>query len=264
MDPKISIILPVYNQGRFLSEAIDSVMAQTYQDFELIIVDHSNNDISRRFAIPYLQGGSKSDPRIGYLRIGEDASISCARNSGISQATGKYTSYLYHDDSLKTGCIETLLQETQGLDGVYANTDFMDEKGLIYKTRKSREFSDAKEALQAVLFSATAPIWIPTLMVKTDILRKFPSDESFGIVEDMETLVNVLKSCRLKYVDEEVYNYRVYPGNYSSRKRLETIRGWNLLYDKHVDDLALRRYLKLKRTGITLLKFISERFVSSK
>ena len=93
MDTKIffSIIIPTFNRKSFLRVAIDSVLAQTYENFELIIVNDGSTDSTKDMIKTY------SDPRIVYV-YQENQGVSSARNTGLSKATGNFIAFLDSDD----------------------------------------------------------------------------------------------------------------------------------------------------------------------
>jgi len=90
--PMVSVIIPCYNTGRFLGEAIESVLAQTFRDFEVIVVDDGSTDDSADVARSY------ADPRVRYF-YQENRGISAARNKGIGEARGEYIALLDADDA---------------------------------------------------------------------------------------------------------------------------------------------------------------------
>lgn len=87
----VSIILPTYNRGDTLARAVDSVVAQTYSDWELLIVDDGSTDETASVALSY------NDPRIRYIRQ-ENAGVAAARNTGLDRACGQYITFLDSDD----------------------------------------------------------------------------------------------------------------------------------------------------------------------
>ena len=95
-DPKISILLPTYNSARFLAEAVDSVLAQTFQDFELIVIDDGSEDETDLIMEKYLRR-SQARPEILYLRV-PHGGVSAARNVGLRIARGEYICFLDADD----------------------------------------------------------------------------------------------------------------------------------------------------------------------
>lgn len=85
----VSVIIPVYNSEKYLAEAIDSVLAQTYQDFELIIIDDGSSDHSREIATSY--------PKVNYV-YQENRGVAAARNRGVQLAKGDFLAFLDADD----------------------------------------------------------------------------------------------------------------------------------------------------------------------
>ena len=88
--PQVSVIIPTYNRAHLVGEAIDSVLSQTYDDLELIVVDDGSQDGTRDVVAAY---GS----RLTYLHQ-EHRGVSAARNRGIEEARGNYLSFLDSDD----------------------------------------------------------------------------------------------------------------------------------------------------------------------
>jgi glycosyltransferase involved in cell wall biosynthesis len=103
MNPLISIIIPAYNRGYILPRAINSVVRQTYVNWELIIVDDGSTDDTKTIVEQY------SDPRIKYF-FQENAGQSAARNTGMRNATGEWLAYLDSDDELLPLYMETMLR----------------------------------------------------------------------------------------------------------------------------------------------------------
>ncbi len=102
MTPKVSVIIPCYNLGQYLDEAVASVLAQTLQDFEILIVDDGSTDQVTRAAL-----AGYSRPKTRVIRA-EHAGLAAARNLGISHATGRYLCALDADDTLEPSFLETM------------------------------------------------------------------------------------------------------------------------------------------------------------
>ena len=88
--PKVSVIIPTYNRSKYVTKAIDSVLAQTYRDFEIIVVDDGSTDNTKEVLKPYTD-------RIKYL-YQENTGVSAARNAGIRAAGGQWIAFLDSDD----------------------------------------------------------------------------------------------------------------------------------------------------------------------
>ena len=93
--PKLSVIIPLYNKAPYVKKALESVCHQTYSDYELIVINDGSTDDSCMIAEKYLQGMDG----INYQLITqENAGVSAARNNGVAQASGEYISFLDADD----------------------------------------------------------------------------------------------------------------------------------------------------------------------
>lgn len=103
ISPLISIIIPCYNQNRYITESIDSVVAQSYTKWECIIVDDGSTDETAQKIEKYL-----TDNRIRYI-YQDNRGVSAARNAGIENATGDYLLFLDGDDLLTPQALEKLL-----------------------------------------------------------------------------------------------------------------------------------------------------------
>lgn len=98
--PKVSVIIPCYNQGAYLQEAVDSVLAQTFQDFEILVVDDGSTDEE---TVKLLQKYTKPKTRVIHT---ENQGLSAARNNGIREAKGAYILPLDADDKIAPGYLE--------------------------------------------------------------------------------------------------------------------------------------------------------------
>src|SRR5438270_280343 len=92
--PKISVIMPAYNAQKYISQAIESILNQTFKDFELIIIDDASQDNTAKIIGDF----ARKDNRIIYLRNKENLKLSKALNLGIKKAQGKYIARMDADD----------------------------------------------------------------------------------------------------------------------------------------------------------------------
>lgn len=126
--PKISIIIPCYNQGQFLDEAVQSVLEQTFQDFEIIIVNDGSTDAQTKDILKNL---NKPNTRVINT---SNQKLASARNNGIKEATGKYILPLDADDKIGPEYLELaneILDNNSDIGIVYCLCEFFGaEKGL--------------------------------------------------------------------------------------------------------------------------------------
>ncbi|MDD6237531.1 MAG: glycosyltransferase family 2 protein, partial [Clostridiales bacterium] len=125
--PKISVIMPVYNSEQFLRMAVDSVLNQTFEDFELIMVDDGSKDQSGAICDEYAQ----KDARVKVIHQ-ENGGICAARNTGMKAAEGEYLAFIDNDDEY----LPNLLEEN------YALAQEYDADVVKYGYRVEETFKD--------------------------------------------------------------------------------------------------------------------------
>jgi glycosyltransferase involved in cell wall biosynthesis len=129
--PLVSIIVPCFNQAQYLSEALDSVLNQTYAKWECIVVNDGSLDNTEEIVGRYLQ----KDSRFFYL-VKENGGLSSARNAGIEKAAGKYVLPLDADDKIDLRYIELAveqLEKDENLKIVYCKAEFFGDKNGIWE-----------------------------------------------------------------------------------------------------------------------------------
>ncbi len=186
MTPRVSIGLPVYNGERYLAEALDSILAQDFGDFELIVSDNASSDGTRDICETY----ARRDPRITYSRLAENLGAAPNYNRVFHMSTGDFFKWAAHDDRLHPAflgrCLDAF-QEFETLPGViYPKTEFIDEGGLRIGPDVSRMYTNSDyscvRAFQAIqgmgaVASAVFGVFHRKTLEKTRLIGNFyPSD----------------------------------------------------------------------------------------
>jgi glycosyltransferase involved in cell wall biosynthesis len=130
MSPRVSIGLPVYNGERFIKESIDSLLTQTFTDFEIIISDNASTDSTEQICRDYL----KIDKRIKYLRQGENKGALANFVVVLENSSGHYFMWASSDDKFSNNHIEKLVQSLELNHGVsvsMSNAKIIDESGIV-------------------------------------------------------------------------------------------------------------------------------------
>lgn len=126
----VSIIMPSYNTARFIEESIKSVLAQTYTNWELIIVDDASTDDTDEVVNQVILSGAKDpDPRIHYLKNAQNSGAAVSRNRALAQAKGKWIAFLDSDDLWAPDKLEKQLK-------------FMAEKGYAFSYTRYAEIDE--------------------------------------------------------------------------------------------------------------------------
>ena len=164
----ISVILPAYNAERFLKEAIDSILAQTYTDFELIILNDGSTDRTEEIILSY------DDPRIRYVKNETNLKLIKTLNKGIELAKGKYIARMDADDiSLPTRFEKEIryMEEHPNCDVVSVLPYVMSESGEIL--HKSRFFISTLHTSCLFVNLFATPILHPGTLFKSKILKHY-------------------------------------------------------------------------------------------
>ena len=224
MSDLISIIVPVYNVENFIVETMDSVLAQTYHNWELLLVEDCSSDNTVTLIRQYME--KTGDPRIRLIRQPSNMGAARARNKGLKEANGRYISYLDADDLWVPEKLEKELAFMKEKDAVFAFTgyEFADETGKgMGKVVHVPEKLTYKQAL------SNTTIFTTTVMFDLEKLPREQLEMPVMKSEDTALWFRVLRSGVTAYgLDENLVKYRRAGKSLSSNK-LEAIRRiWNL------------------------------------
>lgn len=142
----VSIITPSYNCSRFIGETIESIQAQTYINWELLITDDCSSDNSREIISEY----ASKDPRIKLLKLDQNSGAGVARNNSIKEAKGKFIAFCDSDDRWYPEKLEKQLAFMEANDCVlsYTSYDVCDERGNICGYVECRKTLNKAKILQ--------------------------------------------------------------------------------------------------------------------
>lgn len=218
---KVSVIIPTYNRAQFIAEAIQSVLDQTFTNFEIIVVDDGSTDNTRDVV-----GGFK-DHRIKYI-YQENQWAAIARNNGIKASEGEYLTFLDSDDILMENA---LLKGTQVLDEhpevafSYGQDYIMDEKGkLLSLDNKGHRHSwvrDGKEQIREFLINGHHIGVCATMVRRSCLLEVGLWDPTYrhGSV-DFDFLVRLAKRYAVAYISEPLGKVRIHPESITRTREL--------------------------------------------
>lgn len=203
MTPLITIIIPTFNRRRYLREAIDSVMSQTVDEWELLIIDDGSTDMTGDFV-----KDTYTDPRIKYFRQ-ENQGQSVARNKGIFGSSGKYICFLDSDNRWYSNKLQRQLEEIENhpnFDVVYGDSHVIDGAGDIISSKNMARYSGRVTAkLLADNF-----ISMNTTMTRSQIIKDiggFNTNNRWD--EDYELWLSISINSAFLYVPEYFGEYRI-------------------------------------------------------
>lgn len=224
MKKTVSIITPVYNADKYIVEAIESVRAQTWQDWELLLVEDGSADNSWQTIREYCQ--KSGDRRIRLFRQPVNMGAAEARNRGVQEAEGRYIAYLDSDDKWMPDKLEKELSfmERTGAAFAFTGYEFAEESGLgTGRVVRVPEKLQYREALK------NTTIFTTTVMFDTEKIDKALLEMPQIKSEDTALWWKVLRSGYAAFgLDENLALYRRPVKSLSSNK-LEAIRRiWGL------------------------------------
>lgn len=222
--PVVSIVTPVYNVENFITQTMDSVRAQTFQDWEWLLVDDCGKDHTMDVIQAYLE--STGETRIKVLRMEQNMGAARARNKGLYESAGRYLTYIDADDLWEPEKLEKQVRFMQERDAAFSFTgyEFADENGKgLGKIVKVPETIDYKEALK------NTTIFTSTVMFDTEKLPKEELEMPVIKSEDTALWWRVLRKGTLAYgLNENLVKYRRAGKSLSSNKLEAVRRIWNL------------------------------------
>lgn len=233
-DKLVSIVVPVYNAEHFIKETIQYVSAQTYENWELILVD----DFSKDNSCNVIETIMKTDNRIRLLRQGANSGAAECRNKGVSCARGRYICFLDADDIWESDKLAHELSFiADGKGFVFTGYEFADEngKGLGKIVHVPNEITYEEALKNTTIFTSTVML-DRTIIDDNDLMMPCIASE------DTATWWNILKKYGRGYgLDECLVRYRRSVGTLSANKLTAVKRIWNL-YRKH-EQLSVVRSL---------------------
>lgn len=185
MTPKISVIVPAYKVEEYLPRCMESLMSQTYKDFEIILVDDGSPDTCPAMCDAY----AKKYSNIHALHK-ENGGLSDARNVGMTAAKGEYVTFVDSDDYVHSAYLEMLMQGIrQGADfSVCGFTEVYDGNGIedLDTSRISAAYVNAKEGLVEILYQGFHDVSAWGILLPASLARKYPFPKG-KLFEDLYT-----------------------------------------------------------------------------
>ena len=222
VDKRVSVIMPVYNDTKYIREAIRSVSCQTYQFWELIVVDDGSQQDIKMVLTPLLQ-----DHRIHLIRLERNQGVANARNAGIQQATGRYVAFLDSDDVWLPDKLERQLQFMRKTKAVMSYTSYR---------RFCHDIQDAGKPVPIVPDVTYDKLLrgncIGCLTVMID--RSQCASLSMPMVhhEDYAAWLNLAKTgVRIYGMTDDLARYRVRGGSLSANKLKSLLWTWRVYRD---------------------------------
>jgi glycosyltransferase involved in cell wall biosynthesis len=225
----VSVILPAFNRRKFLEPAIESVFAQTYRDWELIVADDGSTDDTA----DYLKGIVR--PEVSVIWLPHSGNPSNVRNNGIAAATGRYLAFLDSDDLWASDKLErqmNALAEHPNCRWTYSLCNHIDENGSVIPRARLSAGNFASGWIFEPLLKLRFSIAMPALVVERSLLGEaggFDEDQPYG--EFHELCLRLALKSEVAVVRETLCSVRRHSEHYSA-DRVAARTSWMRLYQK--------------------------------
>lgn len=252
---KVSVVMPVYNGERFLQEAIESILDQTFKDFEFLIINDGSTDQSEEIIRKYAQ----IDERINLIINTKNLGIAEATNVGIAHVRGEYIALMDQDDISMPERLEkqvVFLDTHPEICAVGGNTAVLDEDGRIHNRRP-------------VLTSPVLIRWEllfcnqlrnPTVMMRREIFTKNRLRyENFSPLQDYRFWLKLNMQCWLANMPENLVTYRLHHDNASISQSDKYSDNLQVTRNEFINELFGKKLSHVRGlTDPTLIKNVSE------
>ncbi len=210
--PKVSVIVPVYNVEKYLDRCINSILHQTFTDFELILVDDGSPDNCGKICDEY----ARKDNRVVVIHK-QNAGVSAARNTGIDKACGEYIMFVDSDDYIDAKMLEGMLSNSSA-DIIFCGLQYVDTNKNIIKKCVSKEFYNIDRATftnehflsvrKKSIINGPCNKLLKKVIIESNNIR---FNEELSICEDGLFVMHFLHNCATyTNIDSSYYNYVQY------------------------------------------------------
>ena len=235
---KVSIIMNCYNGEKFLSEALNSVVNQSYKNWELIFFDNCSNDKSKNICRKF------KDKRIKYFKSTSKIKLGLARRKALAKARGEFTAFLDVDDIWKKNKLSKQLQYFNN-----SKVGFTISNSIFFNENKKKFFYGPKKKFgKEVFYDLIENYYISfdTIIIKTKFLKKLDHmfDQKFNIIHDMDLLIRLSAVCEMKYAPFALSKWRMSTESDSYNKFKK------IIYEKK---LFIKKISKNKENNIIFL-----------
>jgi len=203
--PTVSVIMPNLNMGRFIGTAVQSVLDQSFEDFELVVIDSGSTDDS----VQIVEGIAKTDDRVRLLVDTSRKGVSYARNRAMKEASGRYYSFVDSDDLIRPQRLALIVGALERAPQHIAFSDLfrIDEDGRVIRESLLSRLPDEGHAYASILTRQVQGQH--TMVIPASAIEKVGGfDESIYWGEDFDLLLRLTQVYEVTLIKEPLYGYR--------------------------------------------------------
>lgn len=225
---KISIVIPVYNKCEYIEKIVHDILRQTFDDFELLLINDGSLDGSGKICDELAQ----KDKRIKVFHK-ENGGVSSARNLGIYNSNGKYICFIDADDSIDDTYLEMLYTSIEKSDSDLAVCNYYEVINNSRKIHGLRQHLEQNELFEIIRYDLLCVLW-NKLFIRSKIKHLF--DEKLSTCEDSIFCIQYYldNKAKISWVNDVLYEYRRGDLGLSSKFRIDSFDGINALFSYNV------------------------------
>jgi glycosyltransferase involved in cell wall biosynthesis len=224
MSPRVSIVLPTYTRADLLPGAIDSILAQTFQDWELIVVDDCSKDETPQVVAEYMA----RDPRIRSIRNDPNKKLPASLNIGSDAAKGAFITWTSDDNFMRPNMLERLVQELEAdpdLGVVYSHCMLIDDD------LNELEIAPVSEYTDLLRWNCVRGCF----MYRREVHEKLGGyDVNRFLVEDWDFWLRASIHFKMKHLEEDLYLYRMHEDSLTHTREKEILKKSAFLIEEYL------------------------------
>jgi GT2 family glycosyltransferase len=233
-EPLVSVVMVACNVDRFLAESVESILAQTFSNFEFVIVDYGSADSSKNIISCY----AEKDPRVRMHQIPQ-CGLGDARNAACSLARGRYIALMDADDVALPQRLQlevAFMEKHPSVGLLGGGVQWINAEGrALYISCYPTDDIELRKAMVTC-----SPFWQPTVLLRREVfVRTGGYRDAFAPAEDYDLWLRVTEHCRCANLEDVVLKYRIHPHQVSLRRRKQQTLGI----------LAARRSAAMRQDG---------------
>ena len=234
--PLVSVIMPIYNVGEYLRRAVHSVLEQSYENLEVILVDDGSTDGCSEIVDEF----ARVDKRVVAMHQ-KNAGQSAARNAGIKLAKGEFLSFVDGDDEIREDFVEKLVAASQNntlaATGMHYRKLYNDTANDVYvtKIRKQKTWESIEEYVLWLLILDGRMYGVINKLFRAEVIQKkqLRFQEKVNFAEDTNFVLDYIKAsgCKIDFVLEPLYVYNAGTATSTVKKSGAVWKNWQKSYD---------------------------------
>jgi len=214
--PEISVVMPVYNGEKIIGGAIDSILAQDFDDCEIVVVDDGSTDATGRICKSY---GDK----LSYYKSEENMGIGAARQRGVELSSGRYVCFLSTDDRLQPTFMSEMLAEAKKHQGgvVYCGFRLIDERFGLQGELTPKEFGSHEDFCVASLnmaYKDSISVNYSSILAPREVFVAVPFDSSLRFGEDLDHILRAMKHFKFYPLKKVLVDIMIHAESETSKK----------------------------------------------